>query len=224
MRFVSWPDVEDRLQQKRIAIVGGGPTAVENEPGLIDDHDIVVRVNNYKTGEGQGKRCDVFYSFFGGSIKKTVEELTRDGVTLCICKCPNSRPIQSAWHETHRKLNGIDYRYIYATRRSWWFCDTFVPDDLHFLQTFDLLERHIASTGFAAILDVLACAPKSVYLTGFDFFESKLHSVNEPWREGDLTDPIRHRPDLEMAWLLKHWRSLPITLDRSLTERLKLAA
>ena len=71
-------DLEDAravIRGKRVAVVGGGPTVLENRPGFIDRHDVVVRVNNYRTGSAQGTRCDVFYSFFGGSIKKTPAEL-----------------------------------------------------------------------------------------------------------------------------------------------------
>jgi hypothetical protein len=127
--------------------------------------------------------------------------LKSDGVTLCLCKLPDSQPIESDWHRRNGKLVGIDYRYIYRNRAAFWFCDTFVPDDARFLAKFDLLGRHQPTTGFAAILDVLACEPRSVYLTGFDGFASGIHNVDERWKPGDPTDPICHRPDLELQWL-----------------------
>jgi hypothetical protein len=206
VRFVPFSDAVDRLRGRRVAVVGSGPGCLDNAPGFVDSHDVVVRVNNYKTGTAQGVRTDVFYSFFGTSIRKTREELQRDGVTLCMCKCPNSKPIDSEWHERNGKLLGIDYRYIYRNRASWWFCDTFVPSDEHFLRGFNLLGRHQPTTGFAAILDVVACDPASIYLTGFDFFTSGVHNVDEAWREKNTEDPIRHRPDLEAAWVREHSR------------------
>lgn len=201
MRFVSFEDVVERLKGKSVVVVGSAPSVLTNQPGFIDSHDVVVRVNNYKLGTAQGTRTDVFYSFFGGSIKKTADDLKRDGVTLCMCKCPNDRPIECDWHVKMGKLEGIDFRAIYRRRQAWWFCDTFIPTSTHFLRSFDLLDRHIPTTGFAAILDVLACEPASLYLTGFDFFSSGVHNVDEKWREGDPADPIRHRPDLEVAWV-----------------------
>ncbi|MES2634016.1 MAG: hypothetical protein V4669_13665 [Pseudomonadota bacterium] len=186
---------------KSVAIVGSGPGCAENEPGFVDSHDVVVRVSNYKTGPAQGFRCDVHYSFYGTSIKTSREQLIADGVKLCMCKLPDSQPIESAWHRQNGKLLGIDYRYIYRLRADWWPCDVFIPDDARFLAKFDLLGKHQPTTGFAAILDVLECEPRELFLTGFDGFTSGVHNVNEPWREKNTDDPIGHRPDLELKWL-----------------------
>ncbi len=202
MDFVSFSQVKKKLQNRRIAIVGSAPSCAEHEPGFIDSHDVVVRVNNFKTGPGQGHRTDVHYSFYGTSIRKTPQELA--GVWLCMCKCPNGKPIESDWHERWGKQVGVDFRYIYTNRKHWWFCDTFIPSADHFLKSFDLLDRHIPTTGFAAILDIFACRPRSITLTGFDFFSSGLHNVNERWQAGDPGDPICHRPDLEAAWIRAH--------------------
>lgn len=201
MNFVTFDAVVDRFRGRTVAIVGSGPGVLTNEPGFVDSHDVVVRVSDYKTSEQAGHRCDVHYSFYGNSIKKNRVALQNDGVTLCMCKLPNSQPIDSAWHRAHGKLEGIDYRYIYRKRWAWWFCDTFVPDDARFIEKFELLGKHQPTTGFAAILDVLDCRPRSVYLTGFDFFRSGLRNVDEKWRAGDPHDPICHRPDLEAEWI-----------------------
>ncbi|MBI3150074.1 MAG: hypothetical protein HYZ17_16340 [Betaproteobacteria bacterium] len=201
MRFIGFDEVAALFRGKKVAIVGSGPGCLDNEPGVVDSHDVVVRVNNWKTGVAQGERCDVAYAFWGTSIKKSAGELMTAGVTLCMCKLPDSQPIESEWHRRTGKLAGIDYRYIYRNRAGWWPCDVFVPDDARFLAKFDLLGKHQPTTGFAAILDVLACEPRSCFLTGFDFFASKVHNVNEPWREKNTDDPIRHRPDLESAWV-----------------------
>lgn len=216
MVFVSFSRVIELLRGRRVAIVGSGPGSLENPPGLVDSHDIVVRVSNYKTGEGPGFRCDIHYSFYGNSIKKSAEDLQRDGCRLCMCKLPNSQPIDSAWHRERGKLVGIDYRYIYRNRAGWWFTETFVPDDDRFLMKFNLLGQHQPTTGFAAILDVLECEPDEVLLTGFDFFSSGLHNVDEKWRPGDPTDPIGHRPDLEAAWIRENAKRYDIRFDKRL--------
>lgn len=214
MRFVSWPEVVPHFAGKSVAIVGSAPSCLENEPGFIDSHDVVVRVNNYKTGPNQGARCDVHYAFFGNSVKKSAEDLKRDGVYLCMCKLPNSKPLRSDWHEVHNKPEGVDYRYIYRNRSAWWFCDTFVPDDARFLEKFEMLGRHQPTTGFSAVIDVLDCKPASLFLTGFDFFASGVHNVDEKWRPGNPTDPICHRPDLEAQWIADNAERL--MLDRKL--------
>ena len=184
-----------------MAIVGSGPGSLDNEPGFVDSHDVVVRINNYKLFPQTGIRTDVFYSFFGTSIRKTATELKRDGVTLCMCKCPNDWPIQSEWHNNNGKRVGVDYTYIYRNRATWWFCDTYIPETGDFLEKFELIGRRQPTTGFSAILDILSFKPKSVYLTGFDFFRSGLHNVNDKWLPKNNGDPIGHVPEKELEYL-----------------------
>lgn len=216
MRFVTLEDVAKRFEGRSVAIVGSAPSVLDNKKGFIDSHDIVVRVNNYRTKgfeDKTGERTDVFYSFFGSSIKKTAKELKADGVGLCMCKCPNSKPIESEWHVRNHKPLGIDFRYIYEDiRKDWWFCDTYIPTDERFLNSFELLDRHIPSTGFACILEILSFDCE-VTITGFDFFASKVHNVNEPWREGRKDDPIGHSPERELSWLKNNFNRYPIRLD-----------
>jgi len=199
--LASFDEVAERFRGRRVAIVGSGPGVLDNAPGFVDGHEVVVRVNNFKLGDAQGWRTDVFYSFFGTSIHPRADDLKEQGVKLCMCKLPNSQPLDSQWHRQRGKLVGIDYRYIYRNRASWWPAPVFIPDDARFLAKFDLLGQHQPTTGFAAILDILECEPREVYLTGFDGFSSGLHNVDERWKPGDPTDPIGHRPDLELAWL-----------------------
>jgi hypothetical protein len=201
MRFVTFEEAAEYLRGKSVAVVGSGPFVLRNKVGFIDSHDVVVRVNNHKVSQEAGLRTDVHYSFYGSSIRTTAQELQLQGVKLCMCKLPNSKPLSSEWHEKRGKAEGVDYRYIYRLRESWWFCDTFIPDDALFLAKFELLGKHQPTTGFAAILDVLECQPASVYLTGFDFFTSGVHNVTERWVAKNPDDPIRHRPDLERDWI-----------------------
>jgi hypothetical protein len=216
VRFAAFAEVVETFCGKRVVVVGSGPSVLQNKPGEIDAHDVVVRVNNYRTNDFAGRRTDIHYSFYGTSIKKTAAELKRDGVKLCLAKCPDSKPIASAWHESNGKQAGIDFRYIYNLRRDWWPCPVYVPGDERFLAKFALLDQHIPTTGFAAILDVLECEPQSVLLTGFDFFSSGIHNVNERWKPGNPNDPIGHRPDLEKEWLRQNLKRYPIRLDRAL--------
>lgn len=222
MRFLSKSDVRPWFEGKRVAIVGSGPGVLGNAPGFIDGHDVVVRVNNYRiVPPATGMRTDVHYSFFGSSIRKSADDLKRDGVRLCMCKCPDAHAIESAWHRRTGKMTGVDFRYIYARRAQWWFCDTYIPTLDAFLAKFNMLQGHVPTTGFAAIIDVLGFAPASVYLTGFDFFRSGLHNVNEPWRDKNKDDPIGHVPERELEWLAHNLPCLPVTCDPVLSQELK---
>ena len=198
-----------------MAIVGSGPGSLDNEPGFVDSHDVVVRINNYKLFPQTGVRTDVFYSFFGTSIRKTMAELKRGGVTLCMCKCPNAHPIKSDWHERNGKMAGVDYTYIYRNRATWWFCDTYIPTVDDFMEKFDLLNKHQPTTGFSAILDIASFNPRSLYLTGFDFFRSGKHNVDEKWTQKNNDDPLKHEPELE----LQHLRNMTgLSFDKTLEQ------
>lgn len=219
MQFCDREAVRQVFAGKRVAIVGSGPGVLDNEPGFIDAHDVVCRVNNYKTGPAQGIRTDVHYSFYGGSIRKTAGELMRDGVRLCMCKCPDAKFMESAWHRRRGRPHGVDFRYIYRARQAWWFCETYVPTTERFLEWFNLLGGHVPTTGFAALLEILSHEPASVYMTGFDFFQSRVHNVNERWRPGDPSDPIGHAPERERQWVLRNAERL--TFDPALTRALR---
>lgn len=224
MRFITRAECVPTFEGKTVAIVGSGPGSLKNAPGLVDGHDVVVRVNNYKTSPGGGYRTDVHFSFYGSSIRKTAEELKRDGVQLCMCKCPNAHAIESEWHVKNGKQIGVDYRPHYRRRKDWWFCDTYIPTIAEFMVGFRLLGFHMPTTGFAAILDVLSFKPKSVFLTGFDFFRSGIHNVDQPWRIKNIDDPIRHEPEREREWLAENIDRYPITVDTALAACLKMKA
>lgn len=211
-------EVAEIIGGARVALVGSGPGAIDNDPARIDSFDVVVRVNNYKLGPpGLGKRTDVFFSYFGNAIKKRPEDLKRDGVRLCMAKCPDAKAIESKWHAARGKTHGTDFRWIYDRRVNWWPTPVYVPSLAEFLEDFELLGKHVPTTGFSALLTLLRFKPAHVFMTGFDFFTSRIHNVNERWLPGDPRDPIRHLPELELAWLKKQGGSLPLSFDDRLT-------
>lgn len=216
MRFLSKPELQSQFKGKTVAIVGSGPSCLDNEVGFVDSHDVVVRVNNYRLTPNTGTRTDVFYSFFGSSIRKSVEELKADGVRLCMCKCPNAYAIHSAWHIRNNKMLGVDFRLLYERRQNWWFCDTYIPAVEDFMRVFELLGKHVPTTGFSAIQDILDCEPSSLYVTGFDFFRSRIHNVSEPWRSGNPSDPIGHVPERELRWLIFNAKQRGIAVDQKM--------
>ncbi len=217
MTFCDREHVRKMIEGKTVALVGSGPGVLRNPDGFIDSRQVVIRVNNYKVSAAAGIRTDVFYSFFGVSVRKTRDELIRDGVKLCMAKCPDAKFIESEWHSSNGKTRGVDFRAIYRERENWWFCDTYVPPVEDFIAHFEMLGGHVPTTGFAALLDVLRFNPANVYMTGFDFFQSEVHNVNEPWRQMNNTDPIGHVPDVERQWLADNLHRLPIVCDDQLT-------
>lgn len=218
--FSDHSSLAEIFRGKRVAVVGSGPGSLDNPVGFVDSHDVVVRVNNHKCipNSGTGMRTDVHFSFYGISIKKTAGELLAEGVKLCIAKCPNAKFMDSEWHRRRRKMFGTDFRYIYKNRERFWFCPTYVPTVDEFVGQFELLQHHIPTTGFAAVLQILSCQPANCFVTGMDFFQTGLHNVNEQWKAGDPSDPIGHRADLEREWFLNNLEHQPITMDALLSQ------
>jgi hypothetical protein len=212
-RFIDRDALKARIAGRRVVVVGSGPSCARHPDGFIDSHDVVIRVNNYRLVGGTGRRTDVHYSFFGKSIRKTRAELEADGVSLLWCKCPDALLLDSAWHKRHRKERGVDFRIIYRERAEFWFGDVYIPTLAEFLAQFDALGRHVPTTGFSALWDVLHCKPASLLATGFDFFSSRLHNVSERWRPGNPLDPIKHEPRREATIIARQIDVGRMTID-----------
>jgi len=231
VNFVNKQFIKDYFKGKRVAIFGSAPSCLENNNEYIDKFDLVIRVNNYKIkGIGfdniaydytskVGNRADVHYSFYGSSILKTAKDLFRDGVKLCMCKCPNeflfNHDVQ--WDP---KNMGSDFRPLYRRKKDFWFCDTYIPTKEDFMEYFHSLRGHMPTTGYACILDLVQCEPKELYITGFDGFKCGKHNVDEGWRDKrGREDPICHMPEAEIHYIkaLQYYYDF-IKLDRSLSE------
>ena len=201
-KFIDFEQVKDIFNGKTVAIVGSGPSVLDNPVGRIDSFDIVCRINNFKIFPETGSRTDVFYSFFGGSIFTTHKELK--DTWLCMAKYPvGGIGHLVEWGNYQPNPRGINYEWVYENRRDWWFCDTYIPTMERFVEYFNLLDRHVPTTGFSCILDINECDCE-IYLTGFDFFKSGKHNVNEKWIHRNPEDPIGHRPELERQWISDH--------------------
>lgn len=98
-----------------------------------------------------------------------------------------------------------------------------MPTVQEFLAHFNLLGGHVPTTGFSAILEVLSLEPRHVFLTGFDFFTTGVHNVNERWRKANPSDPIGHSPAAERGWFMDNFDKHPITMDRALSQLARAA-
>lgn len=222
MLFSEFKTASKMFRDKRVVVVGTAPSCLDNNREDIEKYDVIVRVNNYDLSEYSrqiGRRTDVYFSFFGSSVHKTVEQLKSEGVRLCMCKLPNCKLLDSKWHERNNKPYGVDFRYVYKKRKDFWFCPTFVPLREHFEILFNKLGRHMPTTGFNAVHDVFLSKPKELYITGFDFFTSRKHNINQMWRSKNHDDPYKHEPERERK-LLKEMvnENTFIRLDRRLME------
>jgi hypothetical protein len=138
-------------------------------------------------------------------------------VGLCIAKYPND--VYLARHPNSNKTYPVDYRHIYRARASWWFTPVYVPDLTEWAAKIQVLNCN-PTTGFSALIDILAANPAELYLTGFDFFQSKQHELNRPWRPVLTSDPLAHQPQREFKWLRQNLGQ-PITLGPDMEDYLK---
>jgi hypothetical protein len=209
-------NLKDIFKGKTVAIVGSAPSVLNNRCTDIESYDLVVRINNYKTRgidlrnrsydytENVGVRVDYHYSFYGGSIRTTAQDLKNANCKGHLCKCPNDDCHVTDWHRERNFNQGGDFRPIYRRRAGFWVAPVYIPEKEHYMKLFHMLGDHVPTTGFACIWEISQLEPKKMYITGFDFFSSGRHNTDEIWRPGHQNDPIKHMPDVE-AKLLKQW-------------------
>lgn len=214
--------VKKIFEGKRVVILGSAPSVKLNKGKNIDKYDVIVRINNYdleKYKDFIGTRTDVHYAFYGNSIRKKKEELLKEGVYLCMCKCPNAKVLDHDKMVDFDPQNfGGDFRYIYKIREKFWFCKTYVPRKEILMEQMERLSGHMPTTGFAAVLTILDFHPKELYVTGFDGFTSKLHNIDQAWRDkSNRIDPVAHDPMREMRLFKKLARQYDfIKMDKEL--------
>lgn len=227
-------DLVNIFKNKRVVIIGSAPSGASyNYSENIESYDEVIRVNNYKTRgidkrgkvydytKSLGVRTDWHYSFYGGSIRKSQEELKADGIKGHLCKCPDEECHVTKWHIKVNQIQGGDFRPLYRRRKDFWIAPVYIPDKDHYMELFNLLGKHVPSTGFACIWELIQCRPKELYITGFDFMNTPVHNVDEPWLKGRADDPIGHDWTAE-ANLFKKWAFSNdfITMDPVLRRRI----
>jgi hypothetical protein len=216
-----------------VAIIGSAPTVLQNQGHIIDGYDEIIRINNFKVKgidlrrnnydyrSKVGTRTDWHYSFYGSSIRTTKEELK--GIKGHLCKCPNEEIVHlTEWHKKRRLEKGCGWAWIYRARSDFWQAPVYIPTKEHYLKCFHMLSNHVPTTGFSCIWEIINLPVKEIYITGFDFFKSGIHNVNDIWKPGKADDPIKHMPEEELRYLKKWAKEMPeITLDAHLRKLIK---
>lgn len=167
------------LDGARVAVVGNaGYLASEDQGALIDGHDLVIRMNNFRVRgfeRAVGARTDVFLSnFYVPDIDFSNPAFA--GVQWIVSSRPN----------VFRKpnVNNLDLRYgehlteglCLLGRRT-----AYVPS-LSYITAIagELMEPPTTGLmGLALAMDVLLPRCDSVYVTGFSFFDGKRHYFSD---------------------------------------------
>lgn len=208
------------LDGARIAIVGNAGYLSELSQGeLIDRHDLVIRMNNFRTSgfeSAVGSRIDIYMSnFYVPDIDFTNPDIGRARFVV------SSRPNTFKKPRTY----SLDLRYgehlteglhrIGAER-------AYVPS-LSYIRGLTEQLHNTPTTGTMAILlatDVLLARAASVYVTGFSFFEGNTHYFQ------DTTSDLQrfHNVTSEKTILAERLRPLldagRATLDETVAQHL----
>lgn len=219
-----WSEVPSDLpiDGARVAIVGNaGYLADVGQGERIDDHDLVLRMNNFRvTGfeSSVGSRVDIYMSnFYVPDIDFTNPDIGKARWVI------SSRP--NVFRKP--KVHHVDLRYgehLTEGLRAIGASTAYTPSLPYVLDVASRL-RDTPTTGLMAILlatDVLLPRCASVYVTGFSFFEGKPHY----FREGD-TQAFRHHnvpseKELIAERLSAYAKDERVTCDPTVAEHLGL--
>ncbi len=176
LEFRPWSELADSAETRgaSLAIVGNAGYLAELDQGSqIDGHDLVLRMNNFRTHgfERQvGRRCDIFLSGFCQDVDFTRPEL--QVARFIVSSIPaNFRKLPAMRIHT-RGGEWITAGLIAMGRRR-----AYVPDVHNLAKRIRQIGRY-PTTGAMAIflaLEQPGTVCRSVYITGFSFFDGPTH-------------------------------------------------
>lgn len=199
---------EQACNGKRVAIVGNAGYLKELDQGeLIDSHDIVIRMNNFRLSgfERQlGHRVEIFFTAFGGHIEFAPDCYR---APMVVSSRPNNFfKIRSDRLFVHRKGKHITQGMRRLGRQ-----ELYAPS----IDDYARLGRELAAvptTGYMAIRfvhDFLGPAIAKVFVTGFSFFEGQTHYYSER-----TMDPVNSHNIPEEKRLINQLLATPLQSGR----------
>jgi Glycosyltransferase family 29 (sialyltransferase) len=219
-----WEDLSRHanLQNASIALVGNaGYLAELNQGDLIDGHDLVIRMNNFRTEgfeQNVGRRTDIFLTNFFTDIDYSRPELVQP--SLIVSSSPNTF--------RKRRRRGIHLRhapFITDGMRQLGRSTVFVPSTEWFIEQIGQIGRYptTGAVGVLLLLKQLASVCGEIYVTGFSFFEGRCHYFND-----DLANTLNHDAKRERCLIKKticpYLDSGRMTIDESMHTSLKKSA
>jgi hypothetical protein len=212
--------VEALVAGRRVVIFGGAPSCLDNARQEIEGFDTILRVNNFdcrKWGDRIGRRTDIYYTYWAPKdLHVSNRELQAQGCKLLWSKIPNAD--FTAHYRVGKERPGVaaDFRWIFDARRQWFKIPVYIPTVAEFYENYNIMRRFL-TTGVSAIVDVMRMRPKELYLTGFDFYESRTTEVDFELGETFGTGHLFKR-EKELVKLLYYQNKSVIRLDKKLKE------
>ena len=177
------PFDERWFRNKRVAIIGGADSALQEKLGeYIDNFDVVVRINKgVEVVEGQqeyiGTKTDILFHCF----------YVRDNDI-------GSSPITvDLWKkkEVGQVIYSHNYRCSAYSLKNFMYCLKATQGQLSFAQVpetlfdanLDVTRPYGPTTGLIVINTVFNCHPKELYITGITFFKTP---HNQDYRKGEI--------------------------------------
>ncbi|MEI7780617.1 MAG: glycosyltransferase family 29 protein [Planctomycetota bacterium] len=203
-----------------VAIVGNAGYLTALDQGeSIDRHDLVIRLNNYRTAgfERQvGTRCDIFLTNFFTDIRFDRAELT--GVRHLVASVPNAFRKRRRQNLHHRHAEHIATGMERLARS-----EVSVPSSAAFAAACVACGA-VPSTGLMALRFVVQHLRfERLFVTGYSFFRGPEHYFGAAGAAGKYHDFARER-GLVAALLLPLVRSGRAGVDPILHEDLERAA
>lgn len=208
------------LQNASLAIVGNAGYLAELDQGAqIDAHDVVLRMNNFRTKgfETQvGARTDVFLSTYYDDVNLQNEELAQ--AKLLISAMP-----YNLWRSRRQGVLHVHGAHIARALSKLERRQVFVPDWDFFLALKQQLGKYPTTGAMAVLLatNILSRVCRSIYFTGFSFFRGKSHYFRD-----QQTVPRNHdmqREEEVVRELLRpHVAAQKVLLDPQMSAQLNL--
>lgn len=205
-------DLKHLLKGKRVAIIGAANSTLNTDLGdYIDGFDYVIRINKapYLIQRGVhlndiGRKTDIlFHSFYenekSGGGKLNIELYNRLGINYLV------NPINSL--KGKRVIFNFYKKYLAPYK-------TFTISKPEYDAIQKTLEKHTPTIGFCALMQVLECEYKELYITGFTFFRTPFSSgyrdeIQQPTEVQKLIkNEGHHNIDLEFTLFSKKIRDL----------------
>jgi hypothetical protein len=119
-------------------------------------------------------------------------------------------------HNHGRVQLGISGNWKPFFRKEWFWTKlpTYIVSREDFIRNFRMLNR-ILTTGMSAVVDICRFRPKELYVTGFDFFDSGKHEIDQPWKQGCGGHDVGMERHL-MRWMALHYDFM--TMDARLRQ------
>ena len=212
-----WNELAEETPVKgaSLAIVGNAGYLADHRQGEhIDGHDLVLRMNNFRTAgleQQVGRRLDVYLSTFYHDVR--LDKALLAPARYLVASVPNNL-----------RKRGLNWRHgqaITAGLRGLGRREVFVPS----LESFQSYRQQIGeypTTGAMALflaIEHLLPVCGTIYVTGFSFFTGRSHYFSQ-----QQVAATNHAPDREQqlfANLLRQlWQSGRMTFDSHLTASL----